>query len=93
MLAADPTTSIIRTEAGLTIGGTRITLYDVMDHLNAGWTPKLILNWLPLSESQLEAALAYIEAHRSDVAAEYQAALQSAQAARADWDDRNRDSA
>jgi uncharacterized protein (DUF433 family) len=91
MLATDPTTSIIRTEAGLTIGGTRITLYDVMDHLNAGWTPKLILNWLPLSESQLEAALAYIEAHRSDVAAEYQAALQSAQAARADWDDRNRD--
>jgi uncharacterized protein (DUF433 family) len=91
MLATAPPTIIIRTEAGLTIGGTRITLYDVMDHLNAGWTPKLILNWLPLSEMQLEAALAYIEAHRSDVEADYQAVLQSAQDVRAYWDEQNRD--
>jgi uncharacterized protein (DUF433 family) len=91
MLATDPQTIIIRTEAGLTIDGTRITLYDVMDHLNAGWTPRLILNWLPLSESQLEAALAYIEAHRSEVEAEYQAVLQSAQEVRAYWEDQNRD--
>jgi hypothetical protein len=40
-----------------------------MDHLSAGWAPKLILNWIPLSESQLEAASAYIEAHRSEVEA------------------------
>ncbi len=91
MLATDPQTTIIRTEAGLTIAGTRITLYDVMDHLNAGWTPKLILNWLPLSESQLAEALAYIEAHRSEVEAEYQEVLRSAQEVRAYWEDRNRD--
>ena len=46
--ASNGQASIIRTERGLTIAGTRITLYDVMDHLVAGWTPKLILNWLPL---------------------------------------------
>ena len=33
-----------RTEHGLTICGTRITIYDVMDHLEAGWAPKLVLN-------------------------------------------------
>jgi uncharacterized protein (DUF433 family) len=91
MLATDPQTTIIRTEAGLTIAGTRITLYDIMDHLSSGWTPKLILNWLPLSESQMEAALAYIEAHRSEVEAEYQEVLRSAQEVRAYWEDRNRD--
>ncbi len=49
--------TIIRTERGLTIAGTRITLYDIMGHLEAGWTPKLIQNWLPLTEEQLNAAL------------------------------------
>ena len=35
---------IIRTEQGLTIAGTRLTLYDVMDHLAAGWPLQLITN-------------------------------------------------
>lgn len=43
-LAANGQGAIIRTERGLTSAGTRITLYDVMEHLKAGWTPKLIGN-------------------------------------------------
>ena len=31
---------IIRTERGLTIEGTRITLYDVMDYVTAQYPPK-----------------------------------------------------
>jgi hypothetical protein len=31
--------AIIRTERGLTIAGTRITLYDVMDYLTAQYPP------------------------------------------------------
>ena len=34
--------TIIRTERGLTIAGTRITLYDVIDHLKAQYPPKFI---------------------------------------------------
>jgi uncharacterized protein (DUF433 family) len=83
--------SIIRTERGLTIAGTRITLYDVMDHLAAGWTPKLILNWLPLTEEQINAALSYIDFNRAEVEAEYQAVLQATQDAREYWEDRNRE--
>lgn len=82
--------AIIRTERGLTIAGTRITLYDVMDHLKAGWTPKLILNWLPLTEAQLSAALNYIDVHRSAVEAEYQTVLQNAQSNREYWEKQNR---
>jgi uncharacterized protein (DUF433 family) len=81
---------IIRTERGLTIAGTRITLYDVMDHLAAGWTPKLILNWLPLTEEQLNAAISYIDSNRAEVEAEYQTVLQATQEMREYWEDKNR---
>ncbi|NEQ95373.1 MAG: DUF433 domain-containing protein [Cyanothece sp. SIO2G6] len=82
---------INRTDRGLTIVGTRITLYDVIDHLMAGWTPKLILNWLPLTEEQLNAALAYIEANRPAVEAEYRTVLQEAQEIREYWEEQNRE--
>lgn len=83
--------AVIRTERGLTIAGTRITLYDVMDHLKAGWTPKLILNWLPVTAAQLNEALAYIQANREQVEAEYQAILQENQEVQAYWADKNRE--
>jgi len=89
--AANKQSLIIRTERGLTIAATRITLYDVMDHLAAGWTPKLILNWLPLTEEQLNAALFYIDANRTEVEAEYQTVLQETQEMREYWEDKNRE--
>lgn len=89
--AANEQAQIIRTERGLSIAKTRITLHDIMDHLAAGWTPKLILNWLPLTEEQLNAALVYIDAHRDEVEAEYQTVLRETQALREYWEDKNRD--
>jgi len=82
--------AIIRAESGLTIAGTRITLYDVMDHLAAGWPPKLIKNWLPLTEEQVDVALSYIDANRSEVEADYRAVLQETQERREYWDNQNR---
>ena len=32
--------AIIRTERGLTIAGTRITIYDIMDYVTAQYLPK-----------------------------------------------------
>jgi uncharacterized protein (DUF433 family) len=78
--------AIVRTERGLTIAGTRITLYDIMDHLAVGWTPKLILNWLPLSEEQLNAALSYIAANQTMVETDYQTVLQETQERREYWE-------
>ncbi len=91
MVGASGQVAIIYTERGLTIAGTRITIYDVMDHLTAGWTPKLILNWLPLTEEQLNAALSYIDANRTEVEAEYQTVLQATQEMREYWEDKNRE--
>ena len=74
--------TVIRTERGLSIAGARATVYDVVDYLEAGWPAKLIRDRLNLSEEQMVGVLAYIEAHREEVAAEYQEVLRSAAEAR-----------
>jgi uncharacterized protein (DUF433 family) len=88
---SDKQAGIVRTERGLTISGTRITLYDVMDHLAMGRPSQLILNWLPLTEEQLNVALLYIERNRSQVEAEYQETLKTEQEVRRYWEERNRE--
>jgi uncharacterized protein (DUF433 family) len=88
---SDETTTIIRTERGLTIAGTRITIYDVMDYLKAQYPPKLIREKLGLSDGQLDLALDYIEQHRSAVEIEYQECLQTATEIREYWEERNRE--
>ncbi len=83
--------SIIRTERGLTIAGTRITLYDVMDYLKAQYPPKFIRDAFNLTDAQIHAALAYIEAHQTEVEAEYQEILKAAEETRQFWEQRNRE--
>lgn len=81
--------SIIRTERGLTISGTRITLYDVMDYLKAQYPPKLICEKLGLNDRQITSALAYIKANSAEVEAEYQQCLETAAEIRQYWEERN----
>jgi uncharacterized protein (DUF433 family) len=71
--------TIIRTERGLTISGTRITLYDVMDYVKAQYPPKFIRSLFDLTENQINAALSFIESNRAEVEAEYQVVLGRAQ--------------
>jgi len=65
--------NIIRTERGLTIAGTRITLYDILQYLHdSRWTEESARDILHLTRDQMRAALNYISsAHRAEVAAEY----------------------
>jgi uncharacterized protein (DUF433 family) len=82
---------VIRTERGLILSGTRITLYDLMDYLTAGYSAKLICEKLCLTDAQVDAALSYIKTHQAEVAAEYQEVLQIAADNRQYWEDRNRE--
>ena len=84
-------TQVVRTERGLSIAGTRITLYDVMDYLKADWPPNLIRQWLDLTEQQMADVMMYIEEHRPEVEAEYQQVLAYAAEVRRYWEERNRD--
>jgi uncharacterized protein (DUF433 family) len=88
---SDKRAIIIRTERGLTISGTRLTLYDVMDFLKAEYSPKLIRNRFNLTEDQINAAMSYIEANRAQIETEYQQVLQTREEIRFYWENRNRE--
>ena len=83
--------TIVRTSRGLSIAGTRITLYQVMDYVKAGWPPELIHHWLDLSEKQIADTMDYIAIQRSEVEVEYEMVLQQAEESRQYWEDRNRE--
>jgi len=87
----DSQSTVVRTSRGLSIAGTRITLYNVMDYLKAGWQPKLIQDWLNLSDKQIDEVMDYIEAHKDEVEAEYQEVIKTAEENRQYWEERNRE--
>jgi uncharacterized protein (DUF433 family) len=79
--------AIIRTERGLMIAGTRITLYDVMDYVQAKYPSKFIQGLFDLTQEQINSALTYIEAHRAEVEIEYQQVLKEAEELRQYYED------
>lgn len=89
MALKNGTPAIIRTERGLTIKGTRITLYDVMEYLKADYPIWLIQERLSLTEEQLTSALIYIQEHQTEVEAEYQTVLETSQEIRTYWEQYN----
>jgi uncharacterized protein (DUF433 family) len=88
---ANSQATVVRTERGLTISGTRITLYDVMDYVSAGWPAHVIRDRLHLTDQQISDLMAYIEAHRAEVEREYQAVLETAEENRRYWQERNQE--
>jgi len=65
------TTRIINRGRGPEIEGTRITVYRIMDFVRDHCSMSTIADELDLSEAQVQAALDYIAANRSEVEAEY----------------------
>jgi hypothetical protein len=82
---------VVRTERGLSISGTRKTLYQVMDYVTAGRPPELIREWMDLTDEEIDGVMAYIEEHRAEVEAEYQQVLRQAEQDRRYWEERNRE--
>jgi uncharacterized protein (DUF433 family) len=89
--SANKSAEIIRTARGLTIAGTRITLYDVMDYLVEQYPPKFIAAMLDLTVEQVSTALSYIEQHRVEVEVEYQLVLKEAEELQQYYEVKNRD--
>lgn len=89
--ASSKESTIIRTERGLTIAGTRITLYDVMDYVIEKYPPKFIRAMLDLTDEQVTAALTFIEANRVEVEAEYHLVLKEAEELRQYYEEQNHD--
>ena len=84
-------TTVVRTSRGLSIAGTRITLYSILDYVRVGWPPKLIRDRLNLTDEQIADALDYIAAHHNEVETEYQQVLHDAEEIRQYWEEQNRE--
>lgn len=87
--ASNGQTTVVRTSRGLSIAGTRITLYALLDYLHADWPPKLVQDWFNLTDRQMTDILAYLSAHRDEVEAEYQQVLNQANVNRQYWETQN----
>jgi uncharacterized protein (DUF433 family) len=84
-------TTVVRTSRGLSIAGTRITLYSILDYVHAGWPPKLIRDRLNITDQQMTDALDYIATHQTEVETEYQQVLRDAEEIQHYWEERNRE--
>jgi len=89
--APDSQAAITRTERGLTVSGTRITLYDLMDYVTAQYPPKFIQGLFELTDGQISTALAYIESNCAEVEAEYQQVIRETEALRQYYEEKNRE--
>ncbi len=87
----DPQPTVTRTSRRLSITGTRIMLYSIVDYLRAGWPPHLIRDEFNLTDSQVSDVMEYIETHRDEVEREYQTVLQQAEENRQYWEARNKE--
>lgn len=68
-------TPIINRGRGPEIAGTRITVYDVLDYLQAGWRYDQIAGLFRRPPNDIEAAIQYIEDHKEEVMTTYQQIL------------------
>lgn len=85
-------TKITRTERGLVIAGTRITLYQFMDYIHGGYAQSLIRKYFPqITDEQFEATMSYIAANRAEVEAEYQRVVKNDEEIRQYWEEQNRE--
>ena len=76
---------IINRGRGPELEGTRITVYCIMDYVRAGDSPARIAQELDLTEEQVQEALNYIDAHRDEIEAEYEAILKRVNQPNPEW--------
>jgi hypothetical protein len=83
--------TVVRTERGLTVNGTRLTLYSLMDGMKENNSLKNVRDIYQLTDEEMLDVLDYIHLHRAEVEAEYQEVVRSAEAERQHWEERNRE--
>ncbi len=81
--------AVTRTERGLVVTGTRITLYQLVDYREAGWTPKLIAVRLGLDEDRVAGVMAWMADNQVLVAREHAEIVARDEAIRTHWDETN----
>lgn len=83
--------TVVRTERGLSVAGTRITLYAIMDFVKLDYSPQRIAEKFLLPEEVIADVLRYIEEHREQVEAEYRFVLKQAEELRHYYKEKERE--
>lgn len=83
--------TVIRTAAGLTVNGSRLTLYSIMDSMRGNNSLKNVRDIYELTDEEMLDILDYIHLHKDEVEKEYREARESAERNRKYWEERNRD--
>jgi hypothetical protein len=81
--------TVVRTEQGLTVKGTHLTLYYIMDEIKKSNSLKNIRDIYELTDEEMLDILDYIHLHKEEVEKEYQEVLQSAERNRQYWEEHN----
>ncbi|HAO20400.1 MAG TPA: DUF433 domain-containing protein [Desulfobacteraceae bacterium] len=80
--------TIVRTERGLTICGSRLTLYMIMEFLKTGYSWDEIRDEFRLTFRQTDEIREFLEDHREE---EYEQVVALAESNRRYWEERNRE--
>ncbi len=83
--------TVVRTSRGLSIAGTRITLYQIMDYVKAGESPEYIRDMFRLTIKQTADVMEYIQTNYDEVEKEYQRIVKQAEEIRQYWEERNKE--
>ena len=83
--------TIIRTELGLTVKGTRLTLYYIIDELKKNNSLKNIRDIYELTDQEMLDILDYIHLHKDEVEQEYQQIVKSSEENKKYWETKNQD--
>ena len=82
--------TIVRTERGLTVGGTRLTLYMIMEFSKTGYSWDEIQDEFRLTFRQTDEIREFLESHGEEAEKEYEQVTALAESNRRYWEERNR---
>jgi division protein CdvB (Snf7/Vps24/ESCRT-III family) len=83
--------TVIRTEKGLTVKGSRLTLYYIMDEMKENNSLKNVRDIYELTDEEMLDILDYIHLHHNEVEAEYSEVVKSSEQNRKYGEEKNRE--
>jgi hypothetical protein len=83
--------TVIRTQNGLTVNGTRLNLYHIMDEMQGKNSLKNVRDIYELTDEEMLDILDYIHLNKEEFENEYQSILKSAEENKKYWEERNKE--
>jgi uncharacterized protein (DUF433 family) len=83
--------TVVRTPRGLTVKGTRLTIYSLIDEIKSKASFKYIRDLYELTDEEMLDVLDYIHLHSEEVEKEYQEVVREAEENKQYWEERNRE--